>query len=204
VVNGNPSAAAGVPVVSDEGETVRRLVLILLATAAWIAVAVSPALAKEVGANLSVPPPGLNAGEPWTTGLFIVSESHGLQTGTKPPTLTIERSTGGETADFVATPGGEDGVYRVRVVFPEAGHWRYWVTDPVTGRRYPFPPVTIGEPVATAAPTPPAAEREPAPAAGERESFPWWPIAAGAGALLLVAMVLGYRRGPRRAARAAQ
>ena len=108
-----------------------------------------------------------------------------------------------QTTDFTATAASEPGVYEVRVVFPEAGRYRYWVTDPATGRRYEFPVVTIGEPVAA---TPVVQPKDPVRVAADGGSFPVWPVAAGAAAgLALVGLALLYaRRGPRSAARAAQ
>lgn len=180
----------------------RRLVTTLMLGLTAAALAVGPALAKEVGANLDSTPAGLDAGDPWNPQLFIVTEGEGLQTAGEPPTLTI-RNAAGETTDFTATTGSEPGVYEVRVVFPEAGRYRYWVTDPATGRRYEFPVVTIGEPVAAA---PVVQPKDPVPVAADGGSFPAWPVAAGAAAgLALVGLALLYaRRGPRSAARAAQ
>jgi hypothetical protein len=180
----------------------RRLVTMLSLALVVAALAAGPALAKEVGANLDSTPAGLNVGDSWTPLLFIVSEGHELQTSGTPPTLTI-RNADGETTDFTAGTGPEPGVYELRVVFPEAGRYRYWVTDPLTGRRYDFPAVTIGEPVAA---SPVAQPKDPVPVAAGGGSFPAWPVALGAAAgLVLVGLALLYaRRGPRSAARAAQ
>jgi hypothetical protein len=179
----------------------RRLVTILLLTLVAAALAAGPTLAKEVGANLDSTPAGLDAGDSWTPLVFMVTED-GLQTNAGPPTLTI-RNSSGETTDFTATTGPEPGVYELRVVFPDAGRYRYWVTDPATGRRYDFPVVTIGEPVAAA---PVVKPEDPVPATADDGSFPAWPVGAGVAAgLALVGLALLYaRRGPRSAARAAQ
>jgi hypothetical protein len=180
----------------------RRLVAGSILALTVAAIAAAPALAKQLGANLDSPPSGLDAGEPWTTHVFIVTEEHGLQTEGGPPTLTI-RDDSGETTDFTATGGPEPGVYALRVVFPKAGTYAYWVTDPATNRRYDFPAVTIG---GAAAAAPVAQPDDPVPAAAGDDSFPWIPVAAGAAVgLALVALALLYvRRGPRSAARAAQ
>lgn len=180
----------------------KRLVPILLTAAL---VAASPALAKEVGPNLDPPAPaGLNPGDPWNTTLFIVTPDHGLQTGTKPPTLTIQSPSSGVTTDIPATAGPEDGFYQLRVVFPTAGEWRYWVTDPASGQRYTFPAVTVGEPVAAPPAAEPTVDPDPAPAATDEDSFPWWVVGVAIAVALLLACVIAYLRGPRRAARAAQ
>jgi hypothetical protein len=181
----------------------RRLVTISILVLAGAALAAAPALAKQLGANLDPPAPvGVEPGEPWAPSVFIVTEEHGLQTAGGPPTLTV-RDASGATTEFVAAAGQEPGFYNLRVVFPEAGTYRYWVTDPVTGRRYDFPAVTIGEPVAAA---PVARPDDPVPVAVDEGSFPLVPVAAGAaaGLVLLVLTLLYVRRGPRSAARAAQ
>lgn len=180
----------------------RRLVTMLALALAIGALAAGPALAKQVGANLDSTPAGLDAGDSWTPLLFIVRDGHELQTSGAPPTLTI-RNAAGETTDFTAGTGPEPGVYELRVVFPEAGQYHYWVTDPATGRRYEFPAVTIGEPVAAA---PVVHPKDPVPVAADGGSFPAWPVALGAAAgLVLAGLALLYaRRGPRSAVRAAQ
>lgn len=181
----------------------KRLVTILTLGLAALVLAAGTALAKQVGANLNPSiPAGLGPGEPWTPDIFFVTEQHGLQTAGGPPALTI-RAISGETTDFTATAGPEPGFYELRVVFPEAGTYTYWVTDPVTGQRYDFPEVRIGEPVAAA----PVAQPEvPVPAAADGDSFPVVPVAAGAAAVLaLLGLAFLYvRRGPRGASRAAQ
>lgn len=181
----------------------RRLVICSVFVLAVAVLAASPAAAKQVGANLDpTAPAGLDPGDPWTPNVFFVTEQHGLQTAGGPPTLTI-RAASGETSDFIATAGSQPGFYDLRVVFPEAGTYTYWVTDPVTGERYDFPEVTIGEPVAAA---PVAQPEDPVPVAADDGSFPVVPVAAGAAAaLVLLGLVFLYvRRGPRSAVRAAQ
>jgi hypothetical protein len=180
----------------------RRLLTISILVLATALATAGTALAKETGANLDSTPAGLDAGDPWTPLVFMVTDEHQLQTAGGPPTLTI-RDASGTTTDFTATTGPEPGVYELRVVFSEAGRYTYWVTDPKTGRRYDFPAVTIGEPVAAA---PVVQPEDPVPVAADDGSFPIWPVAAGAAAgLVLVGLALLYaRRGPRSAARAAQ
>lgn len=50
----------------------------------------------------------------------------------------------GERRTFRASPTGEPGVYRARVVIPSAGTWSYQVNDGFAGAIHEFPPVQIG------------------------------------------------------------
>ncbi len=106
--------------------------------------------------RLSSSPKGMSADEPWVVNITVLQ--HGL--ATQPlcclkPTVTIRRvaplrSTSAalkQSLTFKARPTGRTGVYRARVVFPDAGMWRYEVYDAFTeyggARTHTFAPVKI-------------------------------------------------------------
>lgn len=91
--------------------------------------------------RLSSSPKGLTAGEPWVVDITVLQ--HGL--ASQPlcclkPTVTIRsialvRSTSAirtKSLIFRARPTSRTGVYRARIVFPNAGTWRYEVFDGFT------------------------------------------------------------------------
>ena len=108
--------------------------------------------------KLSSSPKNVSAGEPWIVDVTVLQ--HGLATqplsGLK-PTLSIRKvasarvtsASGGAPTPrtFRAKPTSRPGVYRVRVVFPAAGMWRYEVYDAFTqyggARTHKFKPVEI-------------------------------------------------------------
>ena len=122
-------------------------------------VCVSTALAGGwATVKLSSQPKGVAAGEPWVVDITVLQ--HGL--ATQPlcclkPTVTIRKVVAARTTSslakeplvrtFRALPTSRAGVYRVRVVFPSAGTWRYAVYDAFTAyggaRTHRFKPVTI-------------------------------------------------------------
>jgi hypothetical protein len=103
----------------------------------------------------------MSADEPWIVNITVLQ--HGL--ASQPlcclnPTVTISRvaqvrSTSAavkKSLTFRARPTARTGVYRARVVFPDAGMWRYEVYDAFTmhggARTHKFAPVkiTLGRP----------------------------------------------------------
>lgn len=133
----------------------------LILAAAVALVGASTALAGGwATVKLSSSPKNLSAGEPWIVDVTVLQ--HGL--ATQPlcclkPTLTIRRATSARTTSsstkvpqartFKARETSRVGVYRVRVVFPGAGVWRYEVYDGFTqyggARTHRFKPVTIAQ-----------------------------------------------------------
>ncbi len=106
--------------------------------------------------RLSSAPKGLSADEPWVVNITVLQ--HGL--ASQPlcclkPTVTISRVGRVRTTSaalkksltFRARPTSRAGVYRARVVFPDAGTWRYEVYDAFTmfggARTHKFAPVKI-------------------------------------------------------------
>ena len=114
----------------------------LIVAAAVALVCASTALAGDwATVRLSSSPKGLSADEPWVVNITVLQ--HGL--ASQPlcclkPTVTIRRvapvrSTSAalkKSLTFRARPTSRTGVYRARVVFPDAGTWRYEVYDAFT------------------------------------------------------------------------
>jgi hypothetical protein len=129
----------------------------LIVAAAVALVCASTALAGGwATVRLSSSPKGVSAGEAWVVNITVLQ--HGL--ASQPlcclkPTVTISRvaqvrSTSAafkKSLTFRARPTGRTGVYRARVVFPDAGMWRYEVYDAFTmyggARTHKFAPVKI-------------------------------------------------------------
>ncbi len=128
----------------------------LIVVAAVALVYASTALAGGwATVRLSSSPKGMSADEPWVVNITVLQ--HGL--ASQPlcclkPTVTIRRVTQPASASaalksltFRARPTSRTGVYRARVVFPNAGTWRYEVYDGFTmyggARTHRFAPVKI-------------------------------------------------------------
>jgi hypothetical protein len=150
--------------------------LIVVSTVAIALVATAAASAggwATVGLEPSVPA-GVGPGDPWDTEMTV------LQHGVRPldgltPTITITSDDTGESRQFVAAPAGKAGVYKARVVFPEAGAWRILADSTFGESTLTYGPVTIGPDAGT---TP--------------SSFPVLPaVAAGVALALAAAAVLG-------------
>jgi hypothetical protein len=116
-----------------------RRSLLVFAAASALALADTAAAGGWATVQLSsTPPRGLSAGEPWVVDITVLQHGRTPLDGLK-PTLTIRKSSSRVTSDvakrrlttrtFAARPAGSPGVYRVRVVFPSAGTWRYEVYD---------------------------------------------------------------------------
>jgi hypothetical protein len=170
----------------------RRTVTIFMLALLTAAALSTSALAKEGGVELSSTPVGTSPGEPWTPNLILIDGSPELVAQARPG-IQITNLDTGQRIDYTAKPLTKDGVYTVRVVFPEAGTWSYSAYDGVTGRMYEFPAVEITGPAA--APTtkaPGVAAKAPSSAGG---GFPVWPLAVGLSALgLAAAGALVYAR----------
>jgi hypothetical protein len=161
------------------------------------------AAAKEMSVSLSGGPPPLDPGQPWNARLLVHGEPAMLAEAT--PAITIRNDDSGETRTFAARATGNraaDGqlIYRVRVVAPSDGWWRYSLTDGVTDREYAGGLLAVGEPATE--PTAPAPTRaDPVGAATDDDSsLPSWPFVAGGIALVLaavgVAIALRHRPQP--------
>jgi hypothetical protein len=136
-----------------------RRSLLVLAAASALALAGTASAGGWATVQLSSTPRGLSAGEPWVVDITVLQHGRTPLDGLK-PTLTIRkassRATGGAgkgrltTRTFAARPTGRTGVYRVRVVFPSAGTWRYEVYDGFVqyagARTHRYSPVKITSP----------------------------------------------------------
>jgi len=167
-----------------------RWVTAALAAAA-LALPSSAAAGGFATVGLSSLPDGTAPGRPWHLTLTI------LQHGRTPlsdlrPTVRIRRAGGGPARTFLARPAGRPGVYRVDVVFPSAGTWRYAIDDGFT-LTHTFAPVAIGSSRAVGAPRA-GAPAAPADASGDVGAGLAAAAAAGLLAGLLTALAMRRRR----------
>jgi YtkA-like len=106
----------------------RRAILVIAAAA--LAALAQPTASTAGGwatVGLETLPAGVGAGETWVAEATIMQHGQTPLEGVKPRVL-IDDNQGGRRA-FAAAPTGEPGVYRARVVFPQAGSWRVSVED---------------------------------------------------------------------------
>ena len=109
----------------------RRAILVTttVALAALAALAV-PAASMAGGwatVGLETLPAGVGPGETWVAEATILQHGQTPLEGVKPRVLIDDNQGGGRA--FAALPTDEPGVYRARVVFPQAGSWRVSVED---------------------------------------------------------------------------
>ena len=166
-----------------------RRFVIGTAIAASLAVAGSAGAGGWATAGVAPPPDELSPGDTWNAQITI--RQHGMTplAGVE-PTVTIRNADTGASKTFEASPAGKRGVYEAKVVFPEAGTWRYEVYDGFTqyggARAHTFAPITIG-----------------GASGGSGGSSFDFPAVTAAIAVALAAAALvfvGYRRRPRTAA----
>lgn len=145
-----------------------------LATVTLLLFAVVAAPASGGGfatTGLSSLPDGTAAGEPWVVDMTILGHGRTPAEGMTPSVIISRAGKQQRRFDGVEV---RPGVYRARVVFPDAGRWRYAVD---TGWGLPperFAPVDIAE----SAP----------PTASSSSDLPRWPLAIGAGLLTALAV----------------
>jgi hypothetical protein len=169
----------------------RRTVTVFMLALVTAAALSTAALAKEGGVELSSTPIGKNPGEPWITSLRLIDGSPEMIAQAKPGIQITSLDTGRQI-DYPADATKGDGVYTVRVVFPEAGTWAYSAYDGVTGRMYEFPPVEITGPAAAPTEKTPAATAKAPRSAGN--GFPLWPLVAGLSAFALASAAAVFIR----------
>jgi hypothetical protein len=151
----NPLRRAGVYAASEQRRSLVRRTLIVAAAVALVCASTAFA-GNWATVRLSSSPKGLSADEPWVVSITVLQ--HGL--ASQPlcclkPTVTIRRAAQVRSTSaavksaltFRAKPTSRTGVYRARVVFPDAGMWRYEVFDAFTmyggARTHKFAPVKI-------------------------------------------------------------
>ena len=146
-------------------------------------------------------PEGIEPGEPWTAEFVILA--HGRTPFVDGhPSVTVRDADGELVETFPARLVNQSGLYRARVVFPEAGRYDYVIDDGYS-QRHTFPQVTVGDGGGDPAPAPaPAEPSAPQPAAaeapaGDASSVPLaLVLAAGAGLLTAwIVLMLLSRRG---------
>ncbi len=104
-----------------------RRVITLLALLALVLVLAAGALAKGTPLTVVLPTSGPHTHASWT---ITVRTAH-ARPGYRPVLVILDRS-GNVGGTFHGTRIGP-GVYRVSIVFPHAGSWRYQISDPVLG-----------------------------------------------------------------------
>jgi hypothetical protein len=117
----------------DDGSLNRRPMLklaILVGAAAALALA-GTAAAKNTRLTVSAPT-APKANVPWTLTVRVSLDGRPYAKAGYRPTLYLIRSRYVPVATFHATKVAP-GTYRVRVVFPQGGKWRYTIPDPVQG-----------------------------------------------------------------------
>lgn len=162
----------------------RTLLVALLLTLAVPAIAVAGGWTTV--ALESPPASDVRAGGVWNADLTVLQHGRTPLAGQK-PIVTI--TSGGRTATFTATPSGEPGAYRARVVFPAAGSWKVSV-DHGWGVQHDFGPFAVG-----------ARDAVDAGAVAGPEDGGWIPIVAAVLAALVAAgLAAGVARHRRRRA----
>jgi hypothetical protein len=169
-------------------------------TGATLALASSAAAGGFATVGLSSLPDGTAPGRPWHLTLTILQHGRTPLSGLR-PAVRIRRAGGGRARTFAARPAERPGVYRVDVVFPSAGTWRYAIDDGFS-LTHTFAPVAIGSSRAVGAPAPassaPAAAAPASARGGTRGGDVGAALAAAAGAGLLAGLLttLALRRRP--------
>ncbi len=113
----------------------------LIALAALAAlVSVPAALAKERNMALTGVPTAPKAGKAFTVTISATRDRQ--PAAGKAPTVRL-LSSSISVININARETEQIGVYRARIVFPNAGTWRVVVIDRMTGRAYPFGRVRV-------------------------------------------------------------
>jgi hypothetical protein len=113
----------------------------LIALAALAAlVSVPAALAKERNIALTGVPTAPKAGKAFTVTISATRDKQ--PSAGKAPTVRL-LSSSISVINITSRETEQIGVYRARIVFPNAGMWRVVVIDRMTGRAYPFGRVRV-------------------------------------------------------------
>ena len=126
----------------------KKLLLVLAVVAAVAAPVASAGGWATVGLS-SLPPSGLEAGQPWPVDVTVLQHGQTPLAGVT-PVLRIRDDGGQVVASYRGTPTGKTGVYRVVARFPSSGTFAYEVYDGFGtyggARTHTFEAVTIGDP----------------------------------------------------------
>ncbi len=152
-----------------------RLLLALAAVAGALAAAGTAFAGGWATVGLGSLPDGIVAGETWKAQVTVLRHGRTPTDGAK-PTVTIRNEQTGRRLTFPARPTWRTGVYEARVVFPEAGSWRFEIDNGLAATGYGVSQTTTYAPVRIV----------PGDDGG---GFPVWPIPVGAAALALAAVV---------------
>jgi hypothetical protein len=138
--------------------------------------------AAKSGVELSTPPDGLHAGQPWVVDVTLIHGDRPAPVpGNVPVTVVIDKVGTGEEHVFRARPL-RNGAYRARVVFPTRGKWLYRVAEQGSDVQE-WPPVTILP-----------AERSGEPARESAGGFPFGWVVGGVVVLFGTATCFAWRR----------
>ena len=111
---------------SRKARTARRLVTLLALSALILSIAAAAA-AKGTPLTVILPASAPHAHVPWT---ITVRTAHARR-GYRPVLVILDR--GGSFGGSFHGTRVASGVYRINIVFPHAGSWRYQISDPVLG-----------------------------------------------------------------------
>ena len=108
----------------------------LTALAVLAAFAITPAaLAKERNIAMTAAPVAPKAGQVWTATLKVLIDGEPAD-GLGPMVRIVSRT--GKTVYIASKPTSQAGIYRARIVFPNAGTWRVIALDRYRGGSYEF------------------------------------------------------------------
>ena len=123
-----------------------KKLLLVLAVAAVAAPVAGAGGWATVGLS-SLPPPGLEAGQPWPVDITVLQHGQTPLPGVT-PVLRIRDDGGKVVGTFEGTPTKRTGVYRTVVRFPAEGTYTYEVYDGFTryggAKTHTYKAVTIG------------------------------------------------------------
>jgi hypothetical protein len=151
----------------------KKLVLALLVAAVIAPTAASGGGWATVGVS-TLPPDGLQAGQPWAFDMTVLQHGRTPLEGIQP--IVRVRGPGGGVEEIAATPTKKPGVYHAVVTFPSNGTWSYEIWDGFS-QTHTYKPIKIG------APSSPVAASDETAAASD---FPMWALVAIAVGMLLV------------------
>jgi len=104
----------------------------LLAVATLALVLATAASAKETSVTVTRPSALPHAGVPWTLTVHVAVRGKPYAKVGYRPTLYLVNKARSPIASFHGTATAL-GAFRVRVVFPHSGTWRYVIPDPLNG-----------------------------------------------------------------------
>jgi uncharacterized membrane protein len=101
---------------------------------------VSAAAAKQTSITISTPSRAPVANASWPVTAHVLLKGKPFPGRTYRPTVYLLGKSGAIAGAFHGVRVG-NGVYRIDIVFPHSGRWRYSIPDPIDGDWYFFSPV---------------------------------------------------------------